>query len=150
MNITKNKGLLLFGLVTVIVPMFLGALLYCMFCPDVWFVKIFDNLFGVTRQENITVGISPFFRFLRNYFFDCIWAFALTNALYIIMNNNAIPLIVYAIVAILLGIILECLQLLGIAQGTSDIGDIVAEVAGSMMGAFIINKSRRLLTNEKI
>lgn len=108
-----------------------------------WFVKVIDGWFGRFDRPSIDVLSHPVLKFIRNYAFDFIWAFAMTNALFIIINNNAKPIVICLVVPVVLGIAMEILQLLGIAQGTFDIWDVVAEGLGSVLGAIIINIFRR-------
>ncbi len=150
MMITIKKQIVLYSLITIVIPIFIGAALYYFFCPDVWFVKQIKNLLGEVEYNQATMEITPLVAFIRNYFFDFIWAFALINALYISINNNAVPIKVSVFITVTLGIIMEVFQKLGFAKGTSDIYDIVAEGLGAIIGAYIINKTREVFYNEKI
>lgn len=144
MMFTKKKQIVLYSLITIVIPIFIGSLLYYFFCPDVWFVQQIKNLLGEAGYSKTTLEVTPLISFIRNYFFDFVWAFALINALYISINNNAVPIIVSVSITITLGSIMEVLQKFGFAQGTSDICDIVAEGLGAIIGAYIINKTREL------
>lgn len=134
--ITKKKSLIIYSIVFVIIPLCIGAILYYVFCKDVWFVKIIDGWFGQFDRPSIN-------GFIRNYAFDFIWAFAMTNAMFIIFNNNAKPIAICLVIPVVLGVAMEILQLLGISQGTFDIWDVVAEGLGAVLGAIIINTFRR-------
>ncbi len=69
-------------------------------------------------------------RFFRNNVLDLIWAFALSNAIYGLNLSGGKYKIGIVISPILLGIILELLQLFRITGGTFDYFDIIAEAIG--------------------
>lgn len=143
-TVTKKKSLITYSIVFVIIPMLIGAILYYIFCSDVWFVKMIDGCLWQIKRPSVDVLSNPLLRFIRYYAFDFIWAFAMTNALFIVVNNNAKPILICLTIPVALGGAMEILQLLGIAQGTSDILDVVAEGLGSTLGVIIINYFRRL------
>lgn len=142
-TITKKKSFIIYNIVFVIIPIIIGAILYYIFCPNVWFVNVIDGWFGKINRPAIDFMAHPFLRFIRNFAFDFIWALAMTNALYLIFNNNAKPIEICLVIPVILGIAMEILQLLGIAHGTFDVRDVVAEGLGSVLGAIIINTFRR-------
>ena len=125
------------GILFVILPLLIGGSLYYLLCPNVLFVKRLDALFCINRSAD-TGHKSFLIFFLRNYFFDLLWAFALTNALSLIFNNNARLLLTSVLLSILLGSLMEVLQFVGLTAGTADFYDIAAEAAGAIVGALII------------
>lgn len=142
-KITEKESLIIYSIVFVLIPLIIGAILYYIFCPDVWFVKAIDGwILQINRPEADQLP-HPFLKFIRNYGFDLVWAFAMTNALFIIFSNNAKPIIIFMLIPVILGIAMEILQLLGIAQGTFDLWDVLAEGSGSVLGAIIIKNYRR-------
>lgn len=141
-KITKKNSLIIFSISFVAFPIIIGAVLYYLFCPNVWFVKLIDTWFGELNRTSIEYDTVPFLKFIRNYLFDFIWAFAMTNAIFIILNNNAKPIRICLTISVILGITMEILQLLGIAEGTFDIWDIVTEGLGSVLGAIVIKNFR--------
>lgn len=133
---------------TVIFPMLIGAIAYYTCCPSVWFVQKLDLVVGsVSRQPIIPQGILKVS--LRCYFFDYIWAFSLSNAIYISYQNSIKTMVIAVIITVVLGSLLEIMQLLGITTGTFDIFDIWVELIGSLSGVYIIKSLRRINRNEK-
>lgn len=135
---TGKRKLIVWGMMTVLLPLIIGATLYYIYCPEVWFVQKVDYLFGI-EHVRIAHKSGGIYRLIRNYFFDFIWGYTLANATYIIFNNNAKPMIVCLAIPTLLGTTMELLQLFNLAQGTFDVWDIAAEILGASLGAFIIH-----------
>lgn len=150
MNVTNNRRLVVFGIVTVILPMIIGAVMYYIFCPEVWFVNRIDILLGISNRKLCTYQHNYILQFIRNYLFDFIWSYALTNTVFIIFNNNAKSLRIAFGVSVMLGILMELLQLLNVAMGIFDIWDIAVEGFGSLVGVFIIKNNIRRLMYEKV
>ncbi|MBQ8280038.1 MAG: hypothetical protein IJZ23_09385 [Roseburia sp.] len=77
-------------------------------------------------------------RFVRNYFMDMLWGYALVFALFLIEGNNAAELKKIFIVAFAFSAIMEILQMTPIAKGTFDVCDIIAEFFAEVIAVFII------------
>ncbi len=119
----------------VIIPMIIGCVLYALLYPDVWFVNILDDLLGIKRNnDNLNVAIPQIFRF---YFFDVLWAFALMNSLLLITSTDNKFHVLPLTCTVLLGALLEMLQLSGCIMGTFDFFDMVAEFVGALLANLI-------------
>lgn len=133
----KRKILLL----NAIVPVLIGAIVYYLFFPKVVFVKIVDNLLGVSYH--IPVGVdNVFIKFIRFYLLDFLWAYALTAIVILIFENDKR---VFGLIFIF-EIILELMQLHPFIRGTFDVCDIGGEILASIL---VIKLSRRRLKNEE-
>ncbi len=139
----KIKKKLIIGLTTVMIPLILGALLYYIICPEVFFVKLIDRYtdFNIhieyqTEQNRVT-------EIFRNYFFDFIWAFAFTNALNLIFNNDTIAHLKGCFISVVVGALFEVLQLVRVVYGTFDVWDILSEILGTVCAFFIMMVIRR-------
>jgi len=141
----KKKGISpkVFLLISAIFPIWLGGIIYYLFCPEVIFVKELDSLLGGRPAFSFGLCQSTILCFLRCYALDCIWAYSLTLILYLIIGNRAHTVGVCLLSSIILGALLEALQLFGIAAGTADLLDVLAEGLGAAVAACIIKKHWR-------
>ena len=139
----------IFLLANILLPIFLGTILYCLISPEVFLVQWLDaNLgFNITL-ENIGGGnldnlvLSVMFRFVRNHLMDMLWAYALVFALGFLldMDNKTAKLDLWKIFAItgIFSAITEFCQLLQGVQGTFDHWDILLEILAELLAVFII------------
>jgi hypothetical protein len=121
----------------VIFPVVIGALLYYLIAPDVIFVKKIDDILGL-KIHIIVPAENVGYRFLRNYLLDMLWAYALVQALFYILGNNAASLGKAFVIAFSFSTAMEVLQLTTIFKGTFDLGDIMMEFLAEMLAVFII------------
>ncbi len=140
MKIGRKK---LFSLISVIAPLIMGGIFYYIFCPEVYFVKIIDNCINLNMHITSEVCENMWFRILRNHLFDYLWAYAFTNALFLVFDNNNKGILGSCICSVLVGSVLEGLQLVGMVSGTFDIRDILFEMLGAITATFIIKIIRR-------
>lgn len=132
----KARQLLLFtGL-----PLSIGALIYYIFLPDVYFVRMIDCLLPYSIHVSYPSQLMCL-RVLRNYSFDFIWAFALSSCLFIYLDVKDRGSGVKAFWGIaLFEIAMELSQLLSIFPGTFDICDIFVELIANIIVIFFINR----------
>lgn len=133
-------------LITVIVPLLIGGVLYYYLCPDVWFVRRINELLNVRRGA---IVYSKALTLFRCYFFDLLWAYALSNALFFICFGNKRPGASVVLITVIFGAFMELLQLLGVAHGTFDFFDIVSEAIGAILSIITIYGIRRASYDEK-
>lgn len=126
-----------------VLPLAIGGVLYYFFCPEVFFVKKMDSLFNINIHLTVFDSLSKPIRFVRNYFFDLLWAYALAGVICLFCDNNAHAVWGSIVGATLLGAAMEILQLIGVAPGTFDFWDIFVECLGAMAGVLIIKTTRR-------
>lgn len=127
-----------FIVINIIIPIILGALIYYLISPEVIFVRQIDNCLRTNSHiGNISMN-NLMIRFVRNYFMDMLWGYALVFALFLIEGNNAAELKKIFIVAFAFSAIMEILQMTPIAKGTFDVCDIIAEFFAEVIAVFII------------
>jgi len=142
----KNKNDLLkkkiiWGFWNVFLPLGIGSLIYYCFCPDVFFVKKIDSLFGITRVVTPTVFDSFVGKIVRFFLLDAVWAYALTHICFLIMLNNTF---LCFLIATSLGVMMEFAQKLRVSPGTFDVLDMIVESAGALLAVIIIRKFKEV------
>ncbi|MCR5727753.1 MAG: hypothetical protein K6G24_09840 [Lachnospiraceae bacterium] len=122
----------------VIIPLFLGGLLYYYICPDVLFVKKLDLLLGIDHYYLDLRFIG--FDLVRNYVFDYIWAYSFTASLLIFVFHDfdVKRIKVFFFVVILFEIVVEAIQVVPEIPGTFDPFDIVVEIISSICVVLIL------------
>ena len=129
-----------FLIINILIPIGLGAVIYYLVSPDVLFVKQIDLLLGKAMHFEVANDISVV-KFIRNYFLDMLWAYALVFALSLIICRNAAQLWETFMIAFIFSAILELLQITPVVQGTFDIWDIMVELIAELVAVFIIKIS---------
>lgn len=133
----KIKNEKIFFAINIIIPLFVGLVLYYVSSPDVIFVKRIDDFF-YEGNHLLHIGLeSEVFTFFRNYFLDMLWGYALVFSLHFINGNNAAELNKVFAIAFAFSAVLEILQLIS-SRGTFDVFDIVAEFFAESTAVFII------------
>lgn len=140
--ILKRKAVILLH---VLIPILLGAVIYAIVSPDVLFVKKLEELTGWSLHffpgHKILI-----IQFIRNYFLDMLWAYALFFAFFFIIGDNTAGLRITCIVTVICVVVMEVLQLTPFVSGTFDMWDIFVELLAAAIAVFIINKYfRRIL-----
>lgn len=131
-----NKNKIIIGL-NIILPIFLGTLLYYFMSPNVIFVRMLDDVLGINLHIHIIFdGILC--KLIRNYFLDMLWAYALLFAIYAFMNNDSAGLMKTFIIAVMFSVIMEVLQMTNFVYGTFDVFDIISEILALCFAAVII------------
>ena len=123
----------------IICPLIIGAFIYYLVSPDVFFVKKIDAVIGGVINIHIT-PTGNFFKLVRNYFLDMLWEYALVFALFYIIGNNAVKIGKILGIAFIFSAAMELIQISTFIQGTFDIFDIGVEFLAEIVAAFIINK----------
>ncbi|SEM38823.1 hypothetical protein SAMN04487770_13633 [Butyrivibrio sp. ob235] len=128
----------IFFVANIIVPLLLGAVIYCLTSPDVIFMEAVRSLWGMpvlSEQGTVHRGI---WKFIRYYLLDVLWAYALFFALYFSIGNNAAKLKMAFMIAVLFSTVMEAIQLFPIIPGYFDLLDILVEVLAETFAALII------------
>jgi hypothetical protein len=89
------------------------------------------------------------YRIVRNYLFDTIWAYADTVFLYLILADQKRALSICMLLSCAMCVLSEVLQLIGLAKGTFDIGDIIVELIAVFIAVNAIQVNIRRKRNEK-
>ncbi len=127
-------------IINIVFPIFIGAVIYYVTSPEVVFVQHLDSFFHGGMHVNEVEMSNPFLRFIRNYFMDFLWGYALVFALFFVAGNKTASGVRLYIIAILFSMVMEILQLTSFVNGTFDVADIVTEVLAETFAAFIIKK----------
>ncbi len=127
----------LFLIINIIIPLVMGGLIYCITSPDTIFVRtlritIFRG--AITQATFVPVGLGMFIRF---YFLDMLWGYALVFALVLLWGNSAEVLRCF-LIAVAFSVVMESLQLVPAVLGTFDLLDILAEVVAEGAAALFI------------
>lgn len=128
----------------VVVPLFVGTILYYLFCPDVYFVKQIDLLINFDIHFECPNN-NLIFDIIRFYLFDFLWAYSLMTTSLIFMKPRNVKYL-FLIVSFF-EIIFEILQIIPTVNGTYDIFDIFIEILANILG--IKNYIRRRVSDEK-
>lgn len=127
-------------LLNVIIPILIGAIIYYFFSPNVLFVRYIDDKLGIAFHFVNAIDENEVLQFVRYYFLDMLWAYALVFALYGIMDNNSANLVKIFLMTCLFSTVMELLQITPLANGTFDMGDVILEMVAEVIAVFIIKK----------
>lgn len=125
-------------LANIVIPILLGTAVYYLFSPNVLFVKKMDSITGLAFHIAIVEKNNLVFEFIRNFFLDMLWAYALVFTLFYLMSNNTASLLKTFFIAFSFSAAMEILQVTPIAKGTFDLCDIVVELLAEVVAVFII------------
>ena len=112
----------------------LGLLIYVFLRNNTWLHKIFS------LTSPILLHSSPFINFLRYYFVDALWAYALTMALTLPIGERWA-----AGAAAGFGLFWEVMQGLNWVSGTADVADVLMYLSASVLAALINTHFKRRL-----
>lgn len=123
-------------LVNILIPLFLGTVLYIAFRQDTyiarWFYRIFHIEFLIEANENICV------KFIQNYMCDMLWAYALMMALWLASGKTMLYRV--GMMTFLFTMLVECLQIIELMKGTFDVWDILLEGIAISIATFAIER----------
>ena len=121
-----------------IFPIILGAMLYYLLSPEVIFVKWIDDFSGTSFHISGIDTDNMLLGFIRNYFLDILWGYALVFALFLVRGNNTADLMKTFLIAFLFSSTMELLQITPVAKGTFDVWDIFVMFLAEAVAVFII------------
>ena len=124
-------------LLSIVLSLAAGAVLYYMLCPDVIFVKYIDSLLSIERQPQPALAAGTAVRLVRNYLLDFLWAYSLALSVTLILSGTRGQYFTAAGICTGLAVILEVLQYRGVCRGTFDIADIIVEGSAIFIGIAI-------------
>ena len=75
-------------LYNIIIPILIGAVIYCLTSPDVFFVKATSAFFKLSDRIIVSDFGNLLIRFVRNYIPDMAWGYALVFSLYAIAGDQ--------------------------------------------------------------
>lgn len=126
-------------ILNITIPLVIGALIYYLLSPEVIFVKLIDGVIQGGTHFTGAVENNVLISFIRFYFLDMLWGYALVFALYFILDDNSAKLKKIFIVAFLFSAFIETIQLTPYVKGTFDCLDILFELLSEVIAVFIIN-----------
>lgn len=126
-------------ILNIVLPIFLGGILYYLMSPEVIFVKALNDFFEVDFYVLSINKKSIGFRFIRNYFLDMLWGYSLVFALFWTNGNNTADIKKVFLIAFVFSAIIEISQITYAVKGSFDIYDIVVEFFAEVFAVFIIN-----------
>lgn len=122
-------------------PLVLGAVLYCLISPEVMFVKMFLPHLKLPIPLKLNQS-HMLYQFVRNYFLDMLWAYALMSALIFLIGKSSSAIKIGVCIVIIFTVIMEGLQLTSFVRGTFDVWDIVVEIIGELFAVWM-NKNTK-------
>lgn len=123
------------------VPLIMGAVIYYLISPEVIFIKMFSMSGEI--PEPFTLNQSHMIhRFVRNYFLDMLWAYALMNTLIFLIGNSSSTIKISVSIAVIFTVILEGVQLTSFVSGTFDVWDIMVEIIGELFAVWMNKKTK--------
>lgn len=120
----------------IVVPMVVGLIVYLILKPSAYVSELIIDIFGL-RQLNIQTSDNWFLSIIRNYLCDFLWAFSLTAAISLLYYDNRFRSAISVLICLIVGIIIELMQLLGVISGTFDIVDLIVQSIGSILSIII-------------
>ena len=129
-------------MLTVLVPLLVGFLIYILFSPEAYITQLFSVITGIESPFKAAKmsDLPMLVRYARYYLCDALWMFSLTNVLLMIHDGKRT---LACILAILLAVATEFLQLTPLVAGTFDFWDLVVEFsAGIIAGRLYKNQER--------
>ena len=122
----------------IIIPLLIGSILYYFMSPKTIFVEMIDKFTGRIIGRNTITLHNGILRFIRFYFLDMCWAYALTFSFYAILGNNTAYLNKSFLLAAVFSAVMEMIQLTPVVKGTFDVLDILYEALAVGIAVFII------------
>ena len=138
MHMKKSKEI---GLIAnIAIPVWAGALYYFFVSPEIVIVKQLNIIRNRVFHFKINFPHNIVFEFIRNYFLDMLWAYALVFALFFFNGSNTATIWKIFFMAFSFSVIMEVLQCTSAVCGTFDLWDIVVEFLAEVIAVFIIKK----------
>lgn len=146
--IVKEMKCSSFVILSIILPIIVGGIIYYLFCPNVVFVKTIDAFIGLDLHITITKSSSWIFSFVRNYVLDMLWAYSLIFMLFYILGKQIKDLPIIFFIALVFSSGVEMFQLIPFFEGTFDCYDILAQILAEII-AIVVIKFNGGLRDEK-
>ncbi len=125
-----------FYLVNIIGPLVLGLIVYILYRPEAFISREIYRWIGVSFDISQSGSVAN--RFIRFYFSDMMWSYALFFTISWILGQGRRAITECFIICFLFEAFLEYGQKIGLLYGTFDIWDIVAEYFAAVISAIII------------
>lgn len=131
----KRKILTIF--INIFLPLAVGLCIYLLFYNGTYL----NSMFGIELnfKANSFFGI-----FMKSWACDILWAYSLTNTLYLALYAFKHRILFSAILSICIATVFELLQLFGKVNGTFDILDIIFQIAAVISAAGVIKRREKI------
>ncbi|MCM1089234.1 MAG: hypothetical protein NC413_00155 [Muribaculum sp.] len=124
----------------ILCPLAVGALVYCLASPDVFFIQKAGAFIGAAGSGHVFPTDSVLLRLVRNYLPDMMWGYSLVFALFYIIGNIAADIRKVFWVAFPFSAMMEMMQKTSFILGTFDVWDIFVEFLAEVIAVYIIHK----------
>ncbi len=138
----------LFWIAITVVPLIAGSIIYLAFRPTAIVSKAIYGLFDI-NPAYIETPDNLFWRFIKYYLGDFLWAFSLTALVKLILGKGKPQSIVALSIGISVGFLVELFQKYGLIPGTFDFFDLLVETLGAILSLIITIIHSRRNENEK-
>lgn len=132
----KRKNLFIF--LNVAFPLLIGLSIYLFCYKNTYINTFFENYLGINFPYIYRATLLH--QFITNWACDILWAYALTFSLYFCFRTFNKSILITSFITVSFAVILECLQLTGIVNGTFDTWDIIMELSAIIIAVIIIKK----------
>ena len=127
-------------------PLIFGGGIYAVFRPTSYVSGVFNNIGFINRLSDTASQLDGWFiSFLKYWFCDFLWAYALAFCLLLVFEKTKHKFIYSIIISVILSVSLETLQFFSIISGTFDWWDLLAELTAVVLAVII----KRRISYEK-
>lgn len=120
----------------IFLPLAVGLCIYLFFRKGTYINLVSGIEFNFALKSGLGV-------FVKSWLCDILWAYALTNALYLAFCAFKHRIMITAIISICVGTVFELLQLLPSVVGTFDILDILFQIAAVLLAVALIKRREK-------
>lgn len=135
----KIKGYM-FAVLNALFPLVLGLFVYLFIQKDTQIWRFFNMLFGVSFEAIVWDGFT--YTFVVCWLCDILWSYALVFSLWLALRSYKNAVFISVLLAFVMGVAFELLQLFGIISGTFDLYDIILELIAAVLAAIIIKRRK--------
>lgn len=137
MNLKNKKYLRYFF--NVVVPVFVGVVIYIFVRPDTYIARYFYMVCGISeRIGQISILPKVIRIFMGCYAADILWAYALTFSVFFVLEDVIDRVLPMFCICAVFEIGMEFLQIFPAFRGTFDLWDIILEISTSAIVSLII------------
>lgn len=133
-----NKKIITYTLINVILPLFVGCLIYVYFKPTPMISMIVKCLFGEISIENQFQVLDNNI-FINCYLSDMLWSYSFMSAMLLTVKNNKYLSVIVS--CLFINVILELIQIFDFVYLVFDPLDIVVQMIGSLVAIVVFIES---------
>lgn len=133
-----NKRNSIFYFTNIITPLALGTILYCIFRPDVFYIRKLTIVFPFLKVMTVSASDDiPLVYFIRYYLMDILWAYSFMMGLCLLSLLGIITSRLALTLAVTLSVFFEFTQLIYITHMTFDVLDIILQIVAILIAFFL-------------